>query len=456
MTRLLQILGRVFGIAPSPAPASRVTTNIARERVRARAIDTDFSVFREGDRAVIHQKQPQLTKPLKAGDKTNLRRGHVAHEKIIGSRVWDAVPAHKGPDVRLSLPTLEEYVALSPRLVTPIYSHDANLIVSLLDLHVDPPATDDSQPPLEILESGTGHGSLTLHLARAIHAANSTPPPRPAGSQIQYLKDRALRPGEQSTPATDGTQSSEDIDTAQREWDAWRATRKAVIHTVDVSGKFAALAEKNVNGFRRGIYAGTVDFHVGSVEDWVAEQSKRRSKDVMAWSSSSDAAPEPFLSHVMLDMPSADLRIPPVAPLLKRGGYLVVFMPSITQIGDCVRTIRQHRLPFVQERVVELGLGMTSGRHWDVRLAYKKSAADPSSWAPPVESDGEDAAATGISSAEQAEDSEAGPDEIVLPDVPLKNDEPVMVCRPKVGIRTVGGGFIGVWRRIEDPPESIT
>ncbi|EPS33655.1 hypothetical protein PDE_08617 [Penicillium oxalicum 114-2] len=440
MTRLLQVLGRVFGSAPSPAPASR-----AVYVGRTRAIDTDFSIFREGDRAVIHQKQPQLTKPLKKGDKTNLRRGHVAHENIIGSRVWDAVPAHKGPDVRLSLPTLEEYVALSPRLVTPIYSHDANLIVSLLDLHVNPPAAGDSQPSLEILESGTGHGSLTLHLARAIHAANSTPPPRPERSQIQYLNGRAHRPGEQDTTPTDGTQNAESVDTAQQEWDAWRAERKAVIHTVDVSAKFSALAEKNVKGFRRGIYAGNVDFHVGSVEDWAAEQSKQRALE--------GSAPQPFLSHVILDMPSADLRIPHVAPLLKRGGYMVVFMPSITQIGECVRTIRQHRLPFVQERVVELGLGMTSGRHWDVRLAYKKSAADPSSWAPQAETDGEDTTST-ADSTEQIEELDAKPDEVVHPETPLKGEEPVMVCRPKVGIRTVGGGFIGLWRRIEDPSGS--
>jgi tRNA A58 N-methylase Trm61 len=52
--------------------------------------------YAEGDRAVLHQKQPQLTKPLKKGDKTHLRRGHVAHDNIIGSRPWDAVQAHKG------------------------------------------------------------------------------------------------------------------------------------------------------------------------------------------------------------------------------------------------------------------------------------------------------------------------------------------------------------------------
>lgn len=326
------------------------------------------------------------------------------------------------------------------------------MIVSLLDIHVNPPATGETQPPLEILESGTGHGSLTLHLARAIHAANTTPPPRPSRSQIQYVENRAQRPGEEDTNNVDGNEAVANEDPNQIEWDVWRKERNAVIHTVDVSHKFSALAERNVKGFRRGIYAGDVDFYVGPVENWVAEQTKRRTKTGILSSLTGPSAVEPFLSHAILDMPSAHLRIPHVAPILKRDGYLVVFMPSITQIGDCVQIIRKQRLPFVQERVVELGLGMTSGRHWDVRLAFKKSGADPSSWLPSVDADGEEAAPS-------AETEEAGShtahsvDEITVPEEPVKDEEPVMVCRPKVGIRTVGGGFVGVWRRIEDPPE---
>ncbi|KAJ5380149.1 uncharacterized protein N7496_002577 [Penicillium cataractarum] len=331
-----------------------------------------------------------------------------------------------GPDVRLSLPTLEEYVALTPRLVTP------------------------ARPPLEILESGTGHGSLTLHLARAIHAANTTPPPRPSQSQIQYVENRAQRPGEEDTKKADGNETAASDNTAQLEWDSWRAERHAVIHTVDVSHKFAALAERNVKGFRRGIYAGDVDFYVGPVENWIAEQTKRRTKTGLLSSLTGSSTVEPFLSHAILDMPSAHLRIPHVAPVLRRDGYLVVFMPSITQIGDCVQIIRKHRLPFVQERVIELGLGITSGRNWDVRLAFKKSGADPSSWAPSAEADGEESVL-----ATDAEESNVahGVDEVTVPEEPVKEEEPVMVCRPKVGIRTMGGGFVGIWRRIEDPSE---
>lgn len=242
----------------------------------------------------------------------------------------------------------------------------------------------------------------------------------------------------------ESNQSTTSVDSAQQEWDAWRAQRNAVIHSVDVSAKFSALAEKNVQGFRRGIYAGDVDFYVGPVENWIAEQTKRRTRTGVLSSLTGQHSIEPFLSHAILDMPSAHLRIPHVVPILKRDGMLVVFMPSITQIGDCVRLIRQQRLPFVQERVVELGIGITSGRQWDVRLVAKKSGADPSSWGAAVETEGTNPVPEGEEPVADDVSDVPAPEEL------SKEDDSVMICRPKVGLRTMGGGFVGIWRRIED------
>jgi hypothetical protein len=281
---------------------------------------------------------------------------------------------------------------------------------------------------------------LTLHLARAIHAANTTPPARPPRSQIRFVEDRLQRPGEKDT---EDKQSATPVDSTQQEWDEWRAQRGAVIHSVDVSSKFAALAESNVRGFRRGIYTGDVDFYVGPVENWVAEQSKQRTKTGVLASLTGSGSVEPYLSHVILDMPSAHLRIPHVASIMTRDAMLVVFMPSITQVGDCVKIIRENRLPFFQERVIELGIGISSGRQWDVRLVAKKSGADPSSWGP-----SETDEATPAESDEPVSDNTG---EVPASEESGKEDDMVMVCRPKVGLRTMGGGFVGVWRRIEDP-----
>lgn len=103
---------------------------------------------------VVHAKQPQLSKPLTRGGQTTLRRGHLEHDRIIGSRVWDAIQAHKGwkrtaglevsslwrkvidcstgPELRVSQPTLEEYVALTPRQVTPVRAKPPTLRTKLL------------------------------------------------------------------------------------------------------------------------------------------------------------------------------------------------------------------------------------------------------------------------------------------------------------------------------------
>lgn len=324
------------------------------------------------------------------------------------------------------------------------------MIVSLLDIHpvVPTQSSQDQTPTLEILEAGTGHGSLTLHLARAIQAANTNPPVIPQKSQIRILQERPIRPyedGAEKPISSDKTVEDQEKDKTQKDWNEWRAQRRAVIHTVDVSPKFSAHAEQVVRGFRRGIYAGNVDFHVGAVENWIKDQLHRRSSPKGLFNRG-DSVAEPFLSYAILDMPSAHKRIPHVVPALRRDGLLVVFMPSITQIGDCVQLIQTEKLPFVMEKVVELGMGISGGRLWDVRMAVKKSRADPSSW---TKESREDA---GQSTTEE-EDSAVSSNTTSTPEQEISQNN-VLVCRPKVGSKIVGGGFVGIWRRIEDSPKT--
>ncbi|GMG11006.1 unnamed protein product [Aspergillus oryzae] len=297
---------------------------------------------------------------------------------------------------------------------------------------------------INTVPSGTGHGSLTLHLARAIQAANSTPPPLPAQSQIQYLQGRPIRPDEEPEEKNKESAPTNEtpIDPAQQQWDAWRTQRRAIIHTVDVSPKFSAHAEKTVRGFRRGLYAGNVDFYVGHVENWIAEQKRLRTPTSLLPLTQKTA--DPFLSYAILDMPASHQRIPHVAPILKENGVLAVFMPSITQIGDCVNLIRRQKLPFILEKVVELGPGISSGRQWDVRFAVKKSRADPSSWNESSEP------SEGAVQQDRETLDEGSVESVSVPEEAPKEEDSVLVCRPKVGSRIVGGGFVGIWRRIED------
>ncbi|KAF1974253.1 S-adenosyl-L-methionine-dependent methyltransferase, partial [Bimuria novae-zelandiae CBS 107.79] len=357
---------------------------------------------------------------LQALKQTHTHRGNIAHTDVIGKEARQLVHSSKGNAYRIHEPTLAEYVRLTPRLVTPIYPSDANLIVSLLDIHVDSSANQpNGSTPIKILEAGTGHGALTLHLARAIHAANPPLPKLPSYATEQEVED----------PVYLG-ESVADLQEANAE--SWRAGRGAIVHTLDISEKHSKHARKIVQGFRDGMYAGSVDFHVGDVASWIESQRKSRK------------AEDPFLSHVILDLPGADGYLETVASALKVNGLLAVFNPSITQIVECVEKIRNDKMPYLLDQVIELGASTI--REWDVRAvrpratlkkAEQKDLSDSSSGEEPVDP----------VKGQQARDDELAQDL-------AKNEEKwATICRPKAGQEVVGGGFLALWRRME--PASV-
>ncbi|EOA81435.1 hypothetical protein ACJQWK_11045 [Exserohilum turcicum] len=375
----------------------------------------------QGDLVLLREKKDthdgRLVK-LHADKATGTHRGVIQHADVIGRQPRQIVQSNKGATYRIHDPTLAEYVRLTPRLVTPLYPSDTNLIVSLLDIHVDRPAAGlSTEPPFEILEAGTGHGALTLHLSRAIHAGNPPVPRAPLHAATEHEPEDAVYGGESMADLQDSYLES------------WKQNRRAIIHTLDISSKHSQHARKIVQGFRHGLYAGNVDFHVGDVSDWIAKQKASRKTE------------QPFLNHVFLDLPNATAHLANVAPALHVNGLLAVFNPSITQIAQCVEAIREHKMPYLLEQVVELGAGTI--REWDVRAVkpratlQKPAAAQQSS----ASSDHEN---SDSESDQAARDSEL---EAVLNKAEEENW--AMVCRPKAGQQVVGGGFLGLWRRME-------
>ncbi|RMZ72259.1 trna (adenine-n(1)-)-methyltransferase [Pyrenophora seminiperda CCB06] len=376
--------------------------------------------MRQGDVVLLREKRDThdgRLVTLKATKSTHTHRGIVQHADVIGKEPRQIVQSSKGATYRVIEPTLAEYVRLTPRLVTPIYPSDTNLIVSLLDIHVDTPSPGlETEPPFEILEAGTGHGALTLHLSRAIHAANPPLPKTPSyTTTTEEESEDAVYLGESMSDLGDSALVS------------WKQNRRAIIHTLDIHNKYSQHAKHIVQGFRHGIYSGNVDFHVGDVSDWIARQRASRKTD------------EPFLAHVFLDLPNANRHLANVAPVLHVNGLLAVFNPSITQIAECVKTIREQRMPYLLDQVVELGAGTI--REWDVRAVrpratLKKAEADQPS--EPSADDGVD-----------SEQDQAARDSELEGTLSKQEEEYVMVCRPKAGERVVGGGFLGLWRRME-------
>lgn len=391
------------------------------------------SSFQPGDAVLLRHKinrygQPILARTLTPGKEIKLPRGAIPHDDIIGKRAREVVfskrQVKKGKDAgqtkqdapfRLHEVRLDDYVRLTERLVTPIYPADAALIVELLDLH--PAALNhDSDPSskLEILEAGTGHGALTLYLARALHPGNANLPPPPA--------------------STDDTALSE-----------WKISRKAILHTLDIKHAYTAHARKIISSFRNGLYIPTIDFHVSPVAPWIRNALAEREKI-------------PFLSHAILDLPDADQQLADVAAALKTDGTCIVFNPSITQIMDCLRRVKEGGLPLELEKVVELpGNGGAGGREWDVRPVVPRSRlkkADSEGEATMSEVEGGSEAGNEEAAVDASEEEGA---EVLSRDADAedtlsssKPDQWEMICRPKVGARIAGGGFLGVFRKWRD------
>ncbi|CAN9243005.1 unnamed protein product [Alternaria alternata] len=374
-------------------------------------IDGDVVLLREAKET----QDGRLVK-LQAPKSTGTHKGVIKHEDVIGKEPRQIVHSHKGASFRIHDPTLAEYVRLTPRLVTPIYPSDTNLIVSLLDIHVDTPSTSPStEPPFEILEAGTGHGALTLHLSRAIHAANPPIPRTPSYVSTEEEPEDAVYLGESLS------------DLQESGLESWKQARRAIVHTLDISSKHSKHAKKIVEGFRHGMYAGNVDFHVGDVSEWIAKQRASRKTE------------EPFLSHVFLDLPNATSHLANVAPALHPNGLLAIFNPSVTQIAECVQTIREQRLPYLLDQVIELGAGTI--REWDVRAVKPRAPKQDAHTKQPSEP-----------STDESTDSESGQaarDTELAEELSKEDDKWVMVCRPKVGHQVVGGGFLGLWRRMD-------
>jgi hypothetical protein len=289
--------------------------------------------------------------------------------------------------------------------------------VSLLDIHVDTPSgPPNTEPPLEILEAGTGHGALTLHLSRAVHAAN---PPLPKAPPYAT---------HQETEPEDAVYLGESLsDLHEAASDAWKENRRAIIHTLDISSKHSKHAKKIVEGFQHGIYARNVDFHVGDVSAWIAAQKASRKTE------------EPFLTHVFLDLPNAGSHLANVAPVLHVNGLLAVFNPSITQIAECVEAIREHKMPYLLDQVVELGAGTI--REWDVRAVRPRATLNKTEAPQTPESSAEESNVPEMEHKER--DSE------LAEDLAKQEEKWAMVCRPKAGQQVVGGGFVALWRRME-------
>ena len=81
--------------------------------------------YLEGDRVILQTKDglktPLFTKPLRCGKTVHSQMGGISHQAIIGKEARDIVKTSTGRELRVLTPTLDDYVRLTPRLVTPVW-----------------------------------------------------------------------------------------------------------------------------------------------------------------------------------------------------------------------------------------------------------------------------------------------------------------------------------------------
>ncbi|KAH7309494.1 S-adenosyl-L-methionine-dependent methyltransferase [Stachybotrys elegans] len=358
-----------------------------------RTIQEHESIF--VTQSVHKNKKWSLTKPLRHGDSVKVGYGaRIAASEIIGKRFLDVVKDSAGRDVMLQEPTLSGYITNSERLATPIYPHDCNTMVSLMDINLSRPGEDgalDDTEPFEIFEAGTGMGSLTMHISRAIHAANPALPP-------------SLREALCATSRTrrSSTLLQPDLEPEQAvEFENYRRQRRAILHTIDRKTSHSNNAYKVVRNFSRALYLANIDFHQGSISEFIEARMEQNGG-------------KPFLSRAILDLPSAEQFAEPVVRALHRNATILLFCPSISQVAEFDNWRRTTGMRMTILRVIELPNSTFSGGEFD--------GSGGKEWS------------VGTSLVENEDGS----------------TKVVQRMRPKVGDRIAGGGFVAVFRRMQD------
>ncbi len=115
--------------------------------------------LKAGDRIVLHDRSGRRYKVLLAtGGKVSLHSGALNHDDLIGRPEGVVVTTHQGSKLVALRPTFAETVVDRKRTAQPIYPKDLGAILVGADI----------APGTSVLEAGSGTGSLTIALLRAV------------------------------------------------------------------------------------------------------------------------------------------------------------------------------------------------------------------------------------------------------------------------------------------------
>jgi tRNA (adenine57-N1/adenine58-N1)-methyltransferase catalytic subunit len=121
--------------------------------------DTPRAPFEAGERALlIDSRDRHFLVRLQAGGTFHFHGGAVPHDLILGSEEGVVVHSNTGARLLCLRPRLADFVLKMPRGAQVVYPKDVGAIL----VHAD------VAPGSHVLEAGTGSGSLTMALCRAV------------------------------------------------------------------------------------------------------------------------------------------------------------------------------------------------------------------------------------------------------------------------------------------------
>ena len=115
--------------------------------------------LQDGERIhLVDKKGRQYALTLKAGETFQYSGQTIPHDEMIGKADGSLVALSRGKRMLALRPTLGEYVLKMPRGAQVIYPKDLAMVTIWADIH----------PGARVFEAGTGSGSLTMALLRAV------------------------------------------------------------------------------------------------------------------------------------------------------------------------------------------------------------------------------------------------------------------------------------------------
>ncbi|KAG0244103.1 S-adenosyl-L-methionine-dependent methyltransferase [Mortierella sp. GBAus27b] len=326
------------------AAGPNTTTNAPTDRVSPR-LDP---CFRYGDVIIINDGKGdrRLMGPLQKGASRDSNFGRLKHDDIIGLTSLSTIKTHKGAKYTLHWPTLDEYCTKAKRQATIMYPKDATTAVHLLDLF----------PGAHVLEAGTGNGSMSLYIQRAIQGPGSHL------DTVDIRKEHSLQAEQNIERFWRGMYRS-----GITFWRSEGGLQRVIKHLKGEDGEAATVSISET--VTRAKEQETPENHdVDRKQVSLLEAKRAKQKSIEDYLPPNPHPKGHQYDAISLDLPDCKDVLIDLLPLLKPDRPMCLYMVNMSQVLELVQWMRTRCNGYTVEKVLEVGW-----KEWSVRSAAVRS-----------------------------------------------------------------------------------